>query len=297
MIEKIGHIKNPLSVIAIFAAIAEISGTTVLPFIEPSNQSTYIWFLMIFPLFLVGAFFITLNFNHKVLYAPSDYKDEEHFVSSFRKANPAEQSQKLNEEVEEIEADQTTKPEIVDSAIPALPQDSKKSSGTQLRKRQIMADLALAEKLAINSLEENLGLDLKTNVKFNLGLMDKSETSESSSKLNIRMNVIFDAAHVSEKSVQAVEIKLFKTGNIDKERFRYVLNMAEKVSSQCEDIKSKSFTLHIFAVIDAAEIDAEDIKRQLQDTIKSSEIEVVVHAASLNDLQNANYYSPNQQIN
>ena len=42
MVEKIGHIKNPLTVIAIFAAIAEISGTTVLPFIESENQGIYI---------------------------------------------------------------------------------------------------------------------------------------------------------------------------------------------------------------------------------------------------------------
>ncbi len=45
MIEKIGTIKNPLTSIAIFAAIAEISGTVVLPFIAEANQSTYVWFL------------------------------------------------------------------------------------------------------------------------------------------------------------------------------------------------------------------------------------------------------------
>ena len=286
MIEKIGHIKNPLSVIAIFAAVAEISGTTVLPFIEPSNQSIYIWFLMIFPLFLVGAFFITLNFNHKVLYAPSDYKDEEHFVSSFRKANPAEQNQKLKEEVEEVEADETRKDGVSGVVRSVLADDKETSTEDQLRKRQIMADVTLAEKLAINNLEENLGLDLRTNVKFNLGLPNTSSNSESSLNINFSMNVIFDAAHVSEKSVQAVEVKLFKTGSIDKERFRNVLNMAEKVSLQCEDISSKPFTLHIFAVIDTPEIKAEYIKQELQEALRSSKIRVVVHASSLNDLQN-----------
>lgn len=57
MVEKIGHIKNPLTVIAIFAGIAEISGTIVLPFISEENQATYIWFLMSFPFFLVLVFF------------------------------------------------------------------------------------------------------------------------------------------------------------------------------------------------------------------------------------------------
>ena len=64
---KFGHIKNPLTVVAIFAGIAEVSGTAVLPFISPANQATYMWFLMIFPTLLVAIFFLTLNFNHTVL--------------------------------------------------------------------------------------------------------------------------------------------------------------------------------------------------------------------------------------
>ena len=95
MVEKIGHVKNPLTVIAIFAAIAEISGTTVLPFIAAEYQGTYIWFLMLFPALLVILFFLTLNFNHRVLYAPSDYKDEKHF---FGKASPEEIKQKVEQE-------------------------------------------------------------------------------------------------------------------------------------------------------------------------------------------------------
>lgn len=99
MVEKFGHIRNPLTVISIFAAIAEISGTTVLPFIASENQATYILFLMFFPTLLVCLFFITLNFNHKVLYAPSDWKDETNFFRLFGKATPEEQEQKLKDEV------------------------------------------------------------------------------------------------------------------------------------------------------------------------------------------------------
>lgn len=84
MIEKIGFVKNPLTVIAIFAGIAEVSGTVVLPFVEKENQIIFIWFLMIFPIMLVIAFFLTLNFNHRVLYAPSDYKDEDNFLKLTR---------------------------------------------------------------------------------------------------------------------------------------------------------------------------------------------------------------------
>lgn len=76
----INHIKNPLTIIGIFAGIVEVSANFVLPFLEDGQQATYIWFLMLFPAALVVLFFITLNFNHVVLYAPSDYKDDQSFM-------------------------------------------------------------------------------------------------------------------------------------------------------------------------------------------------------------------------
>lgn len=79
-----GTIKNPLTIIAIFAGIVEISSTTVLPFISESSQSVYIWFLMVFPSVLVLAFFVTLNFNSKVLYAPSDFQNDDGYHKAHR---------------------------------------------------------------------------------------------------------------------------------------------------------------------------------------------------------------------
>jgi len=80
MTEKIGTIKNPLTIIAIFAGIAEVGGTVVLPFLEIENQKIFIWFLMIFPIILILLFFATLNFNSKSLYAPSDFSDEINYI-------------------------------------------------------------------------------------------------------------------------------------------------------------------------------------------------------------------------
>lgn len=83
MLEKIGHIKNPLTVIAMFAGIAEVSGTIVLPFVAEAAQVRYVWFLMLFPCLLVGLFFLTLWLKHHVLYAPSDFQDDQNFVNMF----------------------------------------------------------------------------------------------------------------------------------------------------------------------------------------------------------------------
>lgn len=84
MTEKIGTIKNPLTIIAIFAGIAEVSGTLVLPFIADENQLLFIYFLIVFPSVLIVVFFLTLNFNNKALYAPSDFKNEENYIKIFK---------------------------------------------------------------------------------------------------------------------------------------------------------------------------------------------------------------------
>lgn len=66
------HLINPISIIAMFAALCEASATAVLPHLDEKNRQVYIWFLIIFPSVLVVLFFLTLNFNHHVLYAPRD---------------------------------------------------------------------------------------------------------------------------------------------------------------------------------------------------------------------------------
>lgn len=79
-VTSINHIKNPLTIVGIFAGIVEISANLVLPFLDKENQVTYVWFLMLFPTILVIMFFATLNWNHGVLYAPSDFQNDAAFV-------------------------------------------------------------------------------------------------------------------------------------------------------------------------------------------------------------------------
>jgi hypothetical protein len=87
MIGKVGKVSNPLTIVAIFATIAEVSGSAALPFLREPSQVIYVWFLMFFPGALLVFFFLTLNFNRHVLYAPSDFKDElNYFKFSFQES-------------------------------------------------------------------------------------------------------------------------------------------------------------------------------------------------------------------
>lgn len=75
-----GKVQNPLTIIAIFAGIAEVTGTTVLLGLPLEIQRIFIWFAMVFPVLLVIAFFIVLYFKRDALYAPSDFINEEYFI-------------------------------------------------------------------------------------------------------------------------------------------------------------------------------------------------------------------------
>ena len=75
------HIKNPLTLIGVFAGVSEVAGTGVLPLLEGDVQSTFVWFVMVFPFALVLLFFGTLIYKPVVIYGPADYRDESLFVS------------------------------------------------------------------------------------------------------------------------------------------------------------------------------------------------------------------------
>lgn len=169
MVEKIGPIKNPLTIIAIFAAIAEISGTVVLPFIAPANQATYVWFLIIFPILLIVLFFLTLNFNHKVLYAPSDYQNEDNFLRSLPRATLAEKVLKIEAEIAEESSlsDASAQPEKpVTHTEAILPVKSAPLSYQSLVRRSAQASYMLAEELIFRKLSKEFSAEIQREVKL-----------------------------------------------------------------------------------------------------------------------------------
>jgi hypothetical protein len=85
-------ITNPMTVIAIFAFISETSAAVSLPFLDNDERKIYVWFLISFPFYLLFLFFMTLNFNYRSLYAPSDFDKDDHFLKAFEDLKSAEQN-------------------------------------------------------------------------------------------------------------------------------------------------------------------------------------------------------------
>lgn len=71
-----------MTLIAIFATLSETSAAISLPFLDDQDREYYLWFLISFPFYLLLLFFITLNFNYRSLYSPSDFRKSKHFIKS-----------------------------------------------------------------------------------------------------------------------------------------------------------------------------------------------------------------------
>ncbi|WCE04160.1 hypothetical protein [Pseudoxanthomonas sp. JBR18] len=73
-------ISNPLTLIAVFAGIAETCAVAVLPILDPGIQVIFVNFVMGFPCLLVLLFFIMLWRRPSALYAPADFRDDSAYI-------------------------------------------------------------------------------------------------------------------------------------------------------------------------------------------------------------------------
>ncbi|MCW3101360.1 MAG: hypothetical protein JWL77_6978 [Chthonomonadaceae bacterium] len=163
MIEKIGYVKNPLTVIAIFAGLAEVSGTVVLPLLERETQRIYVWFLMLFPVFLVAVFFFVLYKKHHVLYAPTDFKDDKTFKELFENAASAAKVAKIQEEQEDVGTEAEAEAEI-EAPAAVQPENRAKISAAETLRRSFKGNGLLAEELVLAKLAKELGLKFDRNL-------------------------------------------------------------------------------------------------------------------------------------
>lgn len=172
MPEKNGTIKNPLTIVGVFAGIVEISGTIVLPKISEANQELYIYFLIFFPVYLVTFFFYTLNKNHKVLYAPSDFKNDESFLNLIpaTSSEKAEKLRKLSNENDNIqdnanflEVDNLNSSQFIATDEADGKEVSKVCDNPTRRSR---ANYLLAEELALLKISQEIDGDLVRDMKY-----------------------------------------------------------------------------------------------------------------------------------
>jgi hypothetical protein len=82
-----GLAKNPLGIIALFIVLVYAFASLVVGLsgnLEPNERIPIVWFLVIFPVVVLGVFAWLVSCHHTKLYAPSDFRREEHFLEAQR---------------------------------------------------------------------------------------------------------------------------------------------------------------------------------------------------------------------
>ena len=277
MIERIGSIKNPLTIIAIFAGITEFSGTVVLPFIAADNQSFYVWFLIVFPTFLVLLFFLTLNFNHKVLYAPSDYQDEQNFLYSLPRATYAEKALKVEAEIAENSSSLEQFPQSKTSL--AKPREtvgfndnSPQNSFHGIARRSTQATYILAEEIIFRRLANEFGNKIQREIKI----------------LNSGTKYIFDGI-VRDKGVTTViEVKFLRRAMLSSTQsipIRHSLHQIQQISKSLPLERAGSFRVLLALAVDDGNVNQELVASQIDSFRNEFSFPIEVRFYKLTELE------------
>ncbi|MDB5117691.1 MAG: hypothetical protein JWQ79_3183 [Mucilaginibacter sp.] len=99
---RVRKIDNLLTLIGVFASLAEVSGTVVLKFLDVNVQRIFVWFVMAFPFTLVLLFFLVLIFRNENLYSPAE-RGRDNFQRS------VDANHKLSEFKSDIQIDKVSK--------------------------------------------------------------------------------------------------------------------------------------------------------------------------------------------
>jgi len=137
----------------------------------------------------------------------------------------------------------------------------------EIEHRNLMANVALTEKLAISKLSKALNIDFRPDVSFK--------------PHNSTVKYIFDAANYSSDEIQVVEVKLF-ANRFDPRRYADTLLKAHNLS---RTFKDKKFTLHLVVVLGNLKISPTEVRNRMIEVIREYRFDILVHVTTTADLE------------
>lgn len=165
--------RNPLGIVALFITLvygfAALSLGLAATDLSSSDKQPLIWFLVVFPVLLLGVFFRLVTHHHTKLYGPGDYPDQRGFhetLALMQRATQQEQREKLDTTVAEIQTELTENAERAEADAPAEQPPPFDLSSTEARIR--LSNL-LAENLVIRELEEEFDSQVFRQVRLAAG--------------------------------------------------------------------------------------------------------------------------------
>jgi hypothetical protein len=266
-------IKNPLTVIAIFAGIAEVSGTIVLPLLDSSIQNTFMWFVMGFPCVLVLLFFVTLLFRHEVLYAPSDFRDDASFLNARRRERErAALDEKLqNDFAFAVEAPGTESDTTGQSApgsstaSPPLTPPAPTPEATRVARGTYL----LAEKLVLDKLEREFS-----------GSFDRGSVLIDGDAV-----FAFDATAHEDDVMTGIEVKYFPSARFNRTLFRNTLSKLDGFYRRMSADARDEFRMILAIATDAPETEHPQIAESIRGLATSSPVPLDIRVYGMKALE------------
>ena len=224
-----GLTKNPLGIIGLFISLIYgfeclVLSKSISNLNSPVERIPLIWFIIIFPIVILGAFLYLVVNHHEKLYAPSDFRDDNAFIETMSGKKIKEKQEKEAELLSsaEEEEDLTTN-KIPEPKIKEEPVNQEKTEATKetpkLDKQEIAIRFANSEKWAIKELELKYNIPFRTNQRIvtNNMKLELDAYGQNSSKVIIA-EVKYWHSHRSVKplllSIQEFVLKIdrFKRG-------------------------------------------------------------------------------------
>lgn len=300
---KISHVKNPLTIIAVFACLAEVFGTVVLPFMDPDIQYIFVWFLMFFPIYLVTLFFILLWKKHSNLYAPSDFRNDNSFLLLLLEGTPEDRQRKLEREFREeldqqndaghsrllnsVDSDLSDSPNSIDSPLNASQDNAEGTQDHERTKTQndsqqdipssTIRNAIRAEDLVLKRIPQEMNLKILRNAKFEWA-----------------PRVVFDAVGVDTGNigtihmVNLIEVKYIRSPS--RYPFALIQKLFDRTSAVCDRCPQNpkiSFSLILAFVIDSNEkFDRPKFKKRIRDIAERYSFNTLIKFYMMDELEN-----------
>lgn len=206
-----GLARNPLGIIALFVALVYGFATLLL---GVSNQRAnggerlpLVWFVVLFPVLVLGVFYRLVTRYHGKLYSPRDYRDDKAFL---RTLSPSQRAARLEKEVESVQSlsAQPDKPSMPSESA-QTPHPPLSTAKTREDSEELRLRLLNAERLGLLKVEAEHGLLLRPQVAFGEGQL-----------------VAFDGVATNETEVIVVEVKYLREPWVSARTIQEILNRA-----------------------------------------------------------------------
>lgn len=239
MKNAVGLTKNPLGIIGLFISLIYgfaclVLSTSIANLNSPNERLPLIWFIIVFPIAILGAFIYLVVNHHEKLYAPSDFRNDEAFIETLSGKKIKEKQEK---EIEILNSASDSENKSTQTST-AEKTESKKQEPNELIDTNFKEDLSQrvsnAEKWAVKDLE----LKYKTLFKTNQRLLAN----------NVRIDL--DAYSSSQDKVTIAEIKYWESNKAIKPLLLSLQEYILKLDKFKTVFKNKEVELIIVLVFD-----------------------------------------------